>query len=931
MSGGDMADKQVFRMTADELLQELDASLDGLSEQEVKKRLEEYGSNEIQTEEKTQWHEILLRQFINPLILVLIAAAVVAWLIGETIEAVVIGVIILVNAAIGFFQEFKAESSLEALRQQTAPEAEVLRYNPDQDESSEESVESSRIVPGDIIYLDAGDRVPADARIFEARNLEIDEAMLTGESVPVQKQVDPIDEEELPVAEWVNVAFGGTSVTSGRGKAIVFATGGSTELGKIAGLIEETEAVETPLQRETARLSRWLAYWAAGLSLTVLAVGLLRGFEFGEIFLFALTAAISSIPAGLPALLTITLAVGVNRMANRKAIIRRLPAVDTLGAANVICSDKTGTLTSNQMTLQQIWSAGRVVKITGVGFEPSGEFEIDGEAVDPQEDEQLRLVLEIGSLCNDSRLSHHQEDGRDVWDIRGDPTEGALVVAAAKAGLRKDKLHDRYPRQDEIPFSSEKKFMATFHDRPEDGARVFLKGAPGTVLERCSHILEDGEVVELEDGRRDEIRQINEDMAAQALRVLGVSYQDIQPNEIDRYREAMDKGEQRLVFAGLVGMIDPPRKESIEAVAISKEAGVLVMMITGDQVLTGEAIAREVGIKDNGGEVISGRDMDRLSEEELDETVRKTRVFARVSPQHKHRIVDSLQRQGAVVAMTGDGVNDAPALQASAVGVAMGITGTDVTREAAEMVITDDNFASIVAAVEEGRVVFQNLRKVIKFLITTNIGESLTILGALLTLPVGVLILTPVQILWINLVTDGLVDVAIALEPKEGDVMKNPPRRKNAPILNRNIAFEIGFIAVIMALGTLFLFNRALDMTGNIVFAQTTAFLTMAMFQVWNSLNVRSRTQSLFQLGLFTNKWLVIAIVVSVLLLVIATLVPFLQTALSTQALPLSEWGIILLVTSSVFIADEIRKLLVRREILSMKDNDHQRVFEGTD
>jgi P-type Ca2+ transporter type 2C len=924
-----MSKKPPYRMTIEEMAESLDADLRGLSDQEVQQRLEEHGPNEIQTEEKTKWHDILIRQFTNPLILVLIAAAVVAFLIGETIEAIVIGVIIIINAAIGFFQEFKAESSLEALRSHAAPEAEVLRYDPDKDESREESEQAANIVPGDVIFLDAGDRVPADARIIEAHNLEIDEAMLTGESAPVLKQVDPLDEDDLPVAEWENVAFGGTSVTSGRGKAIVFATGKATELGKIAGLIEETEEADTPLQLETARLSRWLAYWALGLSVLVLAVGLLRGFQFGEIFLFALTAAISSIPAGLPALLTITLAVGVNRMARRKAIIRRLPAVDTLGAASVICSDKTGTLTSNQMTVQQIWMPDHVIRISGVGFEPEGEFKQDGEVFDPREDESVRLALEISTLCNDSRLTHHREDGRDVWEIRGDPTEGALVVAAAKAGMGQDKLNDQYPRKQEIPFSSEKKFMATIHEAQEGNFRIFLKGAPAVVLERCKRVRQGGEAVELDSARKEEIIQVNDEMASHALRMLGLAYQDIQRDEIDDYRDAMEQGEARLIFLGLVGMIDPPRKESKKAVEMCKRAGVLVMMITGDQELTGEAIAREVGIQDNGGRVLSGRDIDELDQAGLDQAVRETRVFARVSPEHKHRIVNSLQRQGAVVAMTGDGVNDAPALQAAAVGVAMGITGTDVTREAAEMVITDDNFASIVAAIEEGRVVFQNVRKVVKFLITTNIGESLTILGALLTLPVGTLILTPVQILWINLVTDGLVDVAIALEPKEGKVMETPPRRRNALIVNRPILYEIGFIAVIMALGTLFLFNRALDRTGDIMFAQTTAFLTMALFQVWNSLNVRSRTQSLFQLGLFSNKWLVGAVVFSAALLVIATLVPFLQVALSTQALPVSEWGIILLVTSSVFVADEMRKLLVRRGTIPMKDDDHKAVFEA--
>ncbi|MFU8773155.1 MAG: cation-translocating P-type ATPase, partial [Anaerolineales bacterium] len=617
-------------------------------------------------------------------------------------------------------------------------------------------------------------------------------------------------------------------------------------------------------------------------------------------------------PEGLPAVMTITLAVGVNRMARRNAIIRRLPAVDTLGATTIISTDKTGTLTTNQMTVREISTAGDVIEVTGTGFDPEGDFLLDEEEIEIEDHKPLKEVMKIAALCNDSSLVQENDRDGDKWDIVGDPTEGALIVASRKAGYIKKDLESEYPRIDEIPFSSEKKFMATFHDTPEGEVMVCVKGAPETVIERCSQIIRKDESGELQSAEKETILDINEKMAKNALRVLAVAFQYIGKEEVDDVLERLVDGRGELVFGGLIGMIDPPRPEVAEAIDRCKRAGIQVMMVTGDHKITGEAIARQVKICEEGHKVFTGQQLDRMSDDELDDVILETAVFARVSPDHKQRIVASLQRHGRVVAMTGDGVNDAPALKSAQIGVAMGITGTDVTKETAEMVLTDDNFASIVNAVEEGRVVFQNVRKVVQFLIATNVGEVLTLLGAIWLLPIGHLLFTPVQILWVNLVTDGLLDITIALEPKEGDVMDDKPRKPETSIIDRGMFFQVIYVAIFMAIGTLWVY-LSVSNGGDSERAQTMAFITIAMFQVFNSLNVRSRTRSIFQLGVFSNKYLLGAIVISVSLLVLVTLVPFMQIALDTVPLALRDWGFIILVASSVFIAGELMKLVWRK------------------
>ena len=886
----------------EEVFERLGTNDRGLTTTEIDERIGKYGLNELEEEKKLSNLDMLADQLKSPLVGVLVAAALISLLVGKLIDTLVVVVVIIFNTSIGFFQEYKAESALQALKSMAAPEAEVIR------DGLEVRVKAREIVPGDIILLDSGDKVPADARIFKAANLEIDESMLTGESTPVRKNVEVLN-EELPVADRKNMAFSGTIVTQGRGKAVVVATGMKTEIGKIATLIKETEKVETPIQRRTKDLTKKLGLFALFASSLVLTFSLIRGFDFYEAFLFALATAVSAIPEGLPAVMTITLAVGVNRMAKRNAIIRKLQAVDTLGSATAICTDKTGTLTTNQMTVRKMLADNRIIDVAGVGFVPEGDFEVEGKVIDAKKDESLSLLLQIGALCNDARLRLHETSSGPRWEIFGDPTEGALVVAAAKAGFQKEKLEEKFPRVDEIPFSPKERYMATFHRTSENELRVYVKGAPETILERCSGILEKGEGRKLSRMGKEELLKASTHMASEALRVLAMAYQTVESEELASFKEKMQHGRAKLIFVGFAGMIDPPRPEAKTAVQLCKRAGIKVVMATGDHKLTGEAIAREIGILEGSSKVLAGVDLDLMSDEELDAVIEETSVFARVSPTHKYRIVESLRRKGHIVAMTGDGVNDAPALKAAEIGVAMGITGTDVTKETADMVLADDNFASIVNAVEEGRVIFENIRKVVKYLIATNIGEIITIVTALSLLQDAPLIFTPVQVLWVNLVTDGLLDVTLAMEPKEEDVMDQPPRKPDAKIINRDILLNTIFVGVFMAIGTLWVFTKEWN-NGDLIRAQTLGFTTMAMFQVFNALNCRSRTKSVFKIGFFTNKYLFGAMIASVSLQIMATILPFFQVALRTVPLSGWDWLTITLVSSSVFIADEVRKFV---------------------
>ncbi len=903
-------------LAIEEVFRQLQSGPQGLSAQEAEQRLAEYGPNQIQEERGANPLALILSQLLNPLVAVLIVAAIISLVVGETIDAIVIAVVIVVNTAIGFYQEYQAEKAIAALKTRAAPEAKVLR-DCGQGQCVESRIDATQLVPGDVVVLSAGDRVPADARLLEAANMQVDESMLTGESAPVGKTTEPLA-EELPVAERTNLVFGGTAIVQGRGHAVVFATGSRTEIGKIATLIQEAEQVTSPLQAQTARLSTYLGALALFASVLVFVVGLVRGMELREMFLFALATAVSAIPEGLPAVMTVTLAVGVTRMARRNAIIRRLPAVDTLGATTTICTDKTGTLTTNEMTVQRMFfpagepGTGRTLDISGTGFAPEGAFTQDRQPVDVQQDEDLRLALRIGALANDARLVRREAEGREHWEIVGDPTEGALVVAAAKAELNKEDQEKEWPRVDEIPFNSQEKYMATFHRVGENRALVLVKGAPEVVLDLSSQTLAQQQSRQLNADDRELVSKANTDMAGQALRVLGLAYQEIDLADVAKVKEELQSKKEPLVFAGLAGMMDPPRPEVPEAVERCQRAGIRVMMATGDHQVTGEAIARQVGILRSQEQALTGTEMERMSDEDLDAVILNTAVFARVSPEHKYRIVESLRRKDQVVAMTGDGVNDAPALKMAEIGVAMGITGADVTRETADMVLTDDNFASIVNAVEEGRVVFENVRKVVKYLLATNVAEVVTIISALLLLPLQELIITPVQLLWVNLVTDGLLVITLALEPKEGDVMEKPPRRPNTPIINREILWSILYVSLFMAIGTLGIYTW-IRQGGDATRAQTAAFSTMAFFQIFNALNVRSPTRSIFQVGPFSNRYLLAAVITSIGLQVLAVQAPLLQTALGTAPLGLREWGFILLVTGSILVFDEVRKVLARR------------------
>lgn len=894
-------------LSVEEVFNFLKTSVHGLTTVEAEKRLKEYGPNELEEERRFRKLALLFDQVKSPLVGVLFVAAFISLLVGKLVDAFVVVVVIALNTAVGFFQGYKAEAALQALKSLASPEAEVIRDCPEKGTCIEMRVKAREIVPGDIILLDAGDKVPADARIFEAINLEIDESMLTGESTPVRKTTEPLD-KNLPVADRKNMAFSGTIVTQGRGKAVVVATGMKTEIGKIAKLIKETEKAETPFQKRTSDLSKKLGLFALIAGSLVLMVSLIRGFEFYQTFLFTLAVIVSAIPEGLPAVMTITLAVGVNRIAKRNAIIRKLQAVDTLGSATVIVTDKTGTLTTNQLTVQKIFVNGKMVKVTGVGFAPEGSFEINGVPIDPKKDNTLSLLLEIAALCNDARLRQHKTDGYR-WEIYGDPTEGALVVASEKAGFNKEELEAQLPRVDEIPFDAKERYMVTFHKSPENNLRVYVKGAPETILEMCSDILVDGKIKKLSPKEREELLKVSTEMSSEALRVLAMAYKIIEPDNLEAFKENIRHKRAKLVFVGITGMIDPPRPEAKQSVQLCKRAGIKVVMATGDHKLTAEAIAREIGILEPSSKILTGTELDNMDDDDLDSVIEQTSVFARVSPSHKYRIVESLRRKGHIVAMTGDGVNDAPALKAAEIGVAMGITGTDVAKENADMVLTDDNFASIVNAVEEGRVVFENIRKVAKYLIATNTGEIITILTALIFFPHLPLIFTPIQILWVNLITDGMLVTPLAMEPKEEDVMDQPPRKPNEKIINRDIIMNTIYVGIFMMIGTLYVFMKEWN-GGDVIRAQTLGFTTMAMFQVFNALNCRSRRKSVFKIGFFTNKYLFAAIAASVTLQVLATLLPPLKVALGTTSISAWDWLTIIIVSSSVFFADELRKLV---------------------
>ena len=878
------------------VLESLGTGLKGLGEEEAQRRLEEYGPNELREEKGVTPLEIFIGQFKSILVIILILSAIVSAYIsmrkGEPYtDTYVILAIVVMNAALGFVQEYRAEKAVEALKRMIAPHVIALR------DGREQSIDSRILVPGDVILLDAGSRVPADARLLEAANLRVDEAALTGESTPVAKRLGVLS-PEVGVSDRSNTVFTGTIVTGGRAVAVTTETGMRTEFGKIAGMVQAVEMEEPPLKQKMERMGRQLGIISVVLTVFVFLIGVLvHQTDLETMFMTAVSLAVSAIPEGLPAVLTITLALGVSRMARQKSIVRKLASVETLGSTTVICSDKTGTLTRNEMTVSRISSRGRTINVTGVGYTPKGEFTLDGGPLDAEADGDLELLLRIGALCNDAHLQENSEG----WVIFGDPTEGALVVAAAKAGLWQEDLKESYPRIGEIPFESGRKRMSTIHATLDGGKAAYVKGAPEIILDRSVSIYEGGAVRPLTDADRESVLSDMKEMAGEALRVLAMAYKEM-PATVEEFE--MEEVESGLTFVGLVGMIDPPREEVPPAIKLCKKAGIRSVMVTGDHRLTAVAIAREIGMLEDETplSVLTGDDVSRMTDEDLDEAIEEVRVFARVSPEHKMRIAQSLKRRGHIVAMTGDGVNDAPALKAADIGVAMGIKGTDVTKEASDMILEDDNFATIVRAVEGGRHIFDNISKYIRLMLAANFDEFIEItVCTLLGLPLPFL---PIHILWVNLVTDGLPAVALSVDPKDPDLMRYPPRNPDEGLLSRFWRFIL-FAAIVDFISDFVPFLWVYGVTGDPVQARTVAFTSIVFFEFFLSYQCRSETHHIFALGwkgLTANKMLFVSVVISLVLQFAIIYLPPLQKLFHVAPLTPFQLGLCVLGSLTAFL-----------------------------
>jgi Ca2+-transporting ATPase len=884
----------------DEAFAELNSSESGLSQEEARARLARYGPNEIQAARRISPWEILLEQFKNVLILILLGATAISFFLGHGVESIVIAVIVLFAVVLGFVQEYRAERAIDALRQMAAPMATVLRGG------EEIKIPARDVVPGDVVILHMGDRIPADGRVIESINLQVEEAALTGESVPVEKHTDPLPSDPstgsgqaLPVGDRRNMVYAGTAVTYGRGRALIAATGMQTEFGKIAQLLQTVETTRTPLQQNLDKVGATLARAAFVVVAIIVALGLLRGQPFIEMLIFGIALAVAVVPEALPAVVTISLAIGVQKMVKRNALIRRLPAVETLGSTSVICSDKTGTLTKDEMTVRKIYVAGQVFTVSGSGYAPDGHFSTNGGA--PSEiSGELKQLLTAAVLASDAKLIQNGSNGAGgEWDIKGDPTEGALVVAAAKAGVQKEALDRTCPRVQEIPFTSESKRMTTLH-QTEKGIVAYTKGAPEIILENCDFILTAEGVKKLDDATRGQVLDTAKDFASQALRVLAVA---------SKPDATLDSAQTGMTFLGLTGMIDPPRPEAKAAIAVCEEAGIRPVMITGDHPLTAQAVARELGLLKT-GRVVTGAELDAISDEDFKREVETIDVYARVSPAHKLRVVTALQANEHIVAMTGDGVNDAPALKKADIGIAMGITGTDVTKEAAAMTLTDDNFASIVAAVEEGRGVFGNIKKYLMYLLSSNIGEIGLMAGsALLGLPLP---LTAVQILYVNLATDGLPALALSVDPPEKDLMKRKPRNPRTGIFTRPVVSLMvagGLWSTLINLG---LFVWVLNSGRSLEEAMTMTFVSLVLVQFFKAYNFRSDRHSIFNRP-FENKWLNAAILWEAALLLLIVYVPALHEPFSTFSLPLVDWVIIFALSLTISPVLELVKWMVRK------------------
>jgi len=913
-----LASKPWHAMDTEQALRELKTTEHGLNEEEAHRRLAEYGSNELQKKKRHSPLKMLLEQFTDILIIILLVATALSLAIGEIIDAIIIIAIVLATALLGFAQEFRSEKAVEALKKMTAPTATVLRSG------KELRIPTIEIVPGDILLLNTGDKVPADSRLIESVNLKVDEASLTGESAPVNKNAQ-VGDEGLPIGDRRNMVFAGTVVVYGRGKAVATATGMTTEFGKVARMVQADGKEETPLEKRTRSIGKWIGLLCIIVCIGVSVIGYAEGRNLIDMVLWGVSLAVAAVPEALPAIVTGSLAVGMYRMARVNTIVKKLPAMETLGCTSVICSDKTGTMTKGEMTVQKIYVDGHLFKVAGVGYQPEGEFLIDNERIELTE--ELKMLLTAATLCNDAKLEHNNTSGR--WIIKGDPTEGALLVAAAKAGLRKEELEQQQPRLSELPFSSETKRMTTLHVISGKKETAYMKGAPEIVLEKCTRVLWNGDTVGLTEHMRETILKANENMAKQALRNLGFAFREI--------RETVENGdrliEENFTFLGIAGMIDPPREEVKEAILTCRKAGINVVMVTGDHKLTAVAVAKELNLLrgDEEGKVLLGTDVEKLSDSQLADIVEKVVIYARVSPEHKLRIVQAWKTKRKVVAMTGDGVNDAPALKLADIGVSMGITGTEVTKEASDMILTDDNFASIVKATKEGREIYDNIKKYLTYLMRCNIMEILVMFLAVISVPYlagiyspgstaeavsgATIALTAPQLLWINLTTDGLPAIALGIDPADPDIMQRKPRDPKESIFTRDIKLYLLLVPALMTALLLFGYFSYHPWEGlaQLKEARTQLLTAMILMELANAISARSLRYPVWKVGVFKNKFLWYAVLSSFFLQLIVLYTPGLNSAFNVSAPELLDWLLALLFTAITFGSLETAKWIASK------------------
>ncbi|PKL40165.1 MAG: ATPase [Candidatus Riflebacteria bacterium HGW-Riflebacteria-1] len=880
--------------TQQQTLTDYQTGKDGLSSEQARNRLADFGNNEIAKGKPTPWYVLLGRQFTNPLIYILLAAALITVLMQHYNDVIIIFAVLIINAAIGFYQERKAERAINNIKGMSAPLCRVRR------DSKVVEIKAIDVVPGDIILLEEGDKIPADARIIAATRLQVEEAIFTGESIAADKTAEQMQKSSV-LADKHNMLFSGTHVTAGRGEAVVTATAMNTELGKIAGLVQSADEILTPLQRVIEDFSHMVIKAVLGIcSVIFVSSYLVWGQDFDEVLLNAIAIAVSAIPEGLPVIITLVLAVGVRRMAKHQALIRKLPTVETLGSATVICTDKTGTLTRNEMVVTRLFAANKKYEISGEGYSCDGKI----QAVDNSSPEQQTLLqaVQISVLCNNAALTNENNN----WKMVGDATEGALMTLAGKHDKENLSMRSRVERLAELPFDSRIKFMVTV-DKVDDKPKAHMKGSLEAVLERCSHVSTDSGIREITQNDRDLYEKLNLEYASEALRVIGLAFRNLETGVAPL--SFVDSEQSGYTFAGMVGIIDLPRPEAVEAVGKCRQAGIKVVMITGDHAATALAIGKMTGIYDDGMKTLTGADLAAMSDEDLKNIVLDVAIYARTSPEDKMRIIQALQSHKHVVSMTGDGVNDAPALTRADIGVAMGRTGTDVAREAAGMILVNDNFASIVSAVEEGRIIFNNLRKAIGFLVSTNVGEVLIFLiSSLFGLPAP---LRAVQILWVNLVTDGTTSVALGVDPAEGDEMQKPPRRSDDALLSTAMRWQIAVVSVLMCVGTLLAYRYGVKIDPDSTkLATSMAFCTVVFFQLFNIFNCRSFEKSIFSVGIFGNPTLVGAVILAAILQLIAIYVPFMQELFGVTGLTAKQMAICLGISFSVIPAVEITKKL---------------------